>query len=139
MPPSSPESLALPSPSLALHTNIMNGRAFAEPPSPAFEVLPSLARSVLQVLSAGAAAQGGVRVGSLAAYSEATETLSSDQELTRSDLLDLLELLLEHGVVVRVLDMEPEEDKPRRQHGGQQLHGKKKRLRGEQGLEGKNL
>ena len=42
-----------PPPALALHTNVGNGRAFAEPPSPAFEVLPALARSVLQLLQAG--------------------------------------------------------------------------------------
>ena len=37
-------------PSLELHHNLMNGRPFAEPPSAAFEVLPSLGRSVVELL-----------------------------------------------------------------------------------------
>ena len=78
-------------PSLELHHNLMNGRAFAEPPSPAFEVLPSVGRSVAQLLQSGSE---GVLVSSLAAY-------SSNNDEARADLLDLLELCMEHGVFVR--------------------------------------
>ena len=81
-----------PPPALALHTNVGNGRAFAEPPSPAFEVLPELARSVLQLLQAGVA---GLRAGGLAAAS------SADVDV-RADLFDLLDLLVEHRVLVRM-------------------------------------
>lgn len=80
-----------PVPSLELHHNLMNGRAFAEPPSPAFEVLPSVGRSVAQLLQSGSE---GVLVSSLAAY-------SSNNDEARADLLDLLELCMEHGVFVR--------------------------------------
>ena len=81
-----------PPPALALHTNVANGRAFAEPPSPAFEVLPALARSVLQLLEAGVA---GLRAGGLAAAS------SADADV-RADLFDLLDLLVEHKVLITV-------------------------------------
>ena len=81
-----------PTPALALHTNVGNGRAFAEPPSPAFEVLPALARSVLQLLQAGVA---GLRAGGLAAAG------SADADV-RADLFDLLDLLVEHRVLVRL-------------------------------------
>ena len=79
-------------PELALHTNVHNGRSFAEPPSPAFEVLPSLARSVLQLLHAGVA---GVRVGSLAA------ARAGDADV-RADLFDLLDTLVAHNVFLRM-------------------------------------
>ena len=72
-----------------LLTNVANGRAFASPSSPAFEVLPSLASSVLQLLEAEP--RRGVAVGELAAHA---------RPQLRDDLLDLLEALLEHGVVV---------------------------------------
>lgn len=78
-------------PSLELHHNLMNGRSFAEPPSPAFEVLPSLARSVVQLLSSGDA---GVRVSELAAF-------HTGDDATRDDLIDLLALCEEYGVVTR--------------------------------------
>ena len=81
-----------PPPALALHTNVANGRAFAEPPSPAFEVLPALARSVLQLLEAGVA---GLRAGGLAAASSAEADV-------RADLFDLLDLLVEHKVLITV-------------------------------------
>ena len=78
-------------PSLELHHNLMNGRSFAEPPSPAFEVLPSLARSVVQLLSSGGT---GVRVAELAAF-------RAGDAATRDDLIDLLALCEEYGVVTR--------------------------------------
>ena len=81
-----------PPPALALHTNVGNGRAFAEPPSPAFEVLPALARSVLQLLEAGVT---GLRAGGLAAASSAEADV-------RADLFDLLDLLVQHKVLLSV-------------------------------------
>ena len=80
-------------PQLVLYTNVANGRAFAAAASPAFEVLPFLARSVLQLLEAPA--DRGVRVGDLAAYSDARRRL---------DLVELLEPLVEHGVLVAEQD-----------------------------------
>ena len=76
-------------PRLVLYTNVGNGRAFSDPPSPRFEVLPALARSVLEVLRAG---EGGVEVASLSAAKGATF----------DDLLDLLELLVDQGILIVV-------------------------------------
>jgi hypothetical protein len=93
-------------PPLALHTNVLNGRSFAEPPSPAFEVLPGLARSVLHLLSVGG---DGACIKDLPAYRSGDgggddgTSGADDAEalaLRRSDLFDLLELLVEHGVLV---------------------------------------
>ena len=82
-------------PELALYTNVQNGRSFAESPSPAFEVLPHLARSVVALLEAGC--EKGVEVGKLPAAS------GSDEE-ARADLYDLLELLVEQKVLMRMVN-----------------------------------
>ena len=100
------EAGEVPTPSLILYTNVLNARALSEPQGPAFEVLPSLARSVLQVLAAGA---GGIRVGELKAAHAHTSAAAPADELQRTreseeraDLFDLLEVLLEHGVLVAI-------------------------------------
>ena len=89
-------------PALALHTNVLNARALSEPCGPAFEVLPSLGRSVLQLLTAGAA---GIRVGELHASQRGSardaRLGAAAAEERHADLLDLLEALVEHGVLVR--------------------------------------
>ena len=85
------------SPQLALHTNVANGRAFADPASPAFEVLPHLARAVLAILAAGCAEGAGVRVGTLPAVADLLA--GSGEGEARADLHELLELLVEHRVL----------------------------------------
>lgn len=77
-------------PALELRTNVLNGRTFASAASPAFEVLPALARSLLQLLDAPW--PRAIAVGRLAA--------AAGTAAIRADLHDLLLVLLEHGVLV---------------------------------------
>ncbi|KAG8466389.1 hypothetical protein KFE25_002145 [Diacronema lutheri] len=79
-------------PRLELRTNVCNGRSFESPASPAFEVLPTLARSVLQLLDAPW--PRAIAVGRLAAAAPGCS------KRARADLRRLLDVLLEHGVLV---------------------------------------
>ena len=85
-------------PELALFTNVRNARALSGDSSPAFEVLPSLARSVIQLLEAGCR---GVRLGRLEAAADGERA---------GDLFELVGSLLEHGVLVRQAKGEGEEE-----------------------------
>jgi hypothetical protein len=77
-------------PRLELRTNVANGRTFASPASPAFEMLPTVARSILQLLDAPW--PRATAVGRLAAF--------AGSKAERADLMDTLLLLVEHGVLV---------------------------------------
>jgi len=83
---------ARPTPQLLLYTNVANGRQFVQPPSPCFEVLPCLARSVVAVLDAGSE---GVCVSQLPGA-------TSGDAVVQEALLDLLGDLTEHGILVEV-------------------------------------
>lgn len=84
-------------PQLVLYTNCANGRSLEGEGSPAFEVLPGLGSSVLALLAAGT---GGVRVDTLPAFEASGGGEGEDDEL-QLDLLELIETLREHGVVLR--------------------------------------
>lgn len=106
-------------PQLVLYTNAANGRSLEAPASPAFEVLPELGSRVLALLAAGHA---GMRVGVLLALRNVAGVAEREGDGDRgggdaegrggqqagvagdleADLLDLLDLLLEHGVITRV-------------------------------------
>jgi hypothetical protein len=77
-------------PRLELRTNVANGRTFASAASPAFEVLPTVARSILQLLDAPW--PRATAVGRLAG--------AGGSKAERADLTDALLLLVEHGVLV---------------------------------------
>ncbi|KAK3250925.1 hypothetical protein CYMTET_39723 [Cymbomonas tetramitiformis] len=85
-----------PRPRLTLVSTVLNGRSLAEPSGPAFEVLPSLARSAQQLLRLSAGMEP-VRVGSLSAF---TDTTAGGEEDVREDCIDLLEQMMEYGVLV---------------------------------------